>query len=56
MKHENAKHALGDHKELAHYDMSIMVWLSAIQHSRSAKRHSKSAECYSLVAKWHAAP
>ena len=62
-KFENAKRALGDHEESAHHGVSVMVWLSAIQHSRSAERnsksakqHSKSAKWHSSVAKWHVAP
>jgi len=48
-KRENVKCALGDHEESAYHGVSVMVWLSAI-------RHSKSAEWHSLVARWHAAP
>ena len=52
-KFENAKRALGDHEESAHHGVSVMVWLSAIQHSRSAERNSKSAKQHSKIAKWH---
>ena len=55
-KRENVKCALGDHEESAYHGVSVMLWLSAIRHSKSAERHSKSAEWHSLVARWHAAP
>ena len=47
------KHALGDHEDSTHHGVSVMVWLNAIQHSRSDERHSKSVERHSKNAKWH---
>ena len=46
--HENVKRTLGNHEELAHHGMSVMVWLNAIWNSRSAEQHSKSVEWCTL--------
>ena len=38
------------HEELAHHGVSVMIWPSAIRHSRSADQHFQSAEQHSKSA------